>query len=61
MHGDWLDIGPKTQIEPGTARTLPVEGGEEELKGGTPLASASEEGSVSPGQTRVTIMGGHKD
>jgi nitrite reductase (NADH) small subunit len=29
MIGDWLDIGPKTQIEPGTARTLPVEGGEE--------------------------------
>jgi len=29
MHGDWLDIGPATQIEAGTARTLPVEGGEE--------------------------------
>jgi len=29
MIGDWLDIGPITQIAPGTARTLPVEGGEE--------------------------------
>ncbi len=29
MIGRWLDIGPTTQIEPGTARTLPVEGGEE--------------------------------
>jgi nitrite reductase (NADH) small subunit len=29
MIGDWLDIGPITQIEAGTARTLPVEGGEE--------------------------------
>ena len=29
MIGNWLDIGPTTQIEPGTARTLPVEGGEE--------------------------------
>ena len=29
MIGDWLDIGPVTQIEPGTARTLPVKGGEE--------------------------------
>lgn len=29
MIGDWLDIGPVTQIEPGTARTLPVQGGEE--------------------------------
>lgn len=29
MIGDWLDIGPTGQIEPGTARTLPVEGGEE--------------------------------
>lgn len=27
MYGDWLDIGPLDQIEPGTARTLPVEGG----------------------------------
>lgn len=27
--GKWLDIGPVDQIEPGTARTLPVEGGEE--------------------------------
>ena len=25
----WLDIGPITQIEPGMAATLPVEGGEE--------------------------------
>ncbi len=38
-----------------------VGGGAEGLKGGTPLASASVEGPVSPGQTRVTIMGGHKD
>ena len=29
MIGNWLDIGPVTQIEPGTARTLPVVGGEE--------------------------------
>ncbi|MEO5706090.1 MAG: nitrite reductase small subunit NirD [Alteraurantiacibacter sp.] len=27
MIGKWLDIGPTTQIEPGTARTLPVAGG----------------------------------
>ena len=27
--GTWLDIGPTTQIEAGTARTLPVAGGEE--------------------------------
>jgi nitrite reductase (NADH) small subunit len=26
MIGNWLDIGPVTQIEPGTARTLPVVG-----------------------------------
>ena len=25
----WLDIGPVSQIEPGSARTLPVRGGEE--------------------------------
>ena len=25
----WLDIGPASQIEPGSARTLPVLGGEE--------------------------------
>lgn len=29
MIGKWLDIGPVDQIEPGTARTLPVQGGEE--------------------------------
>lgn len=29
MIGKWLDIGPTNQIEPGTARTLPVQGGEE--------------------------------
>jgi nitrite reductase (NADH) small subunit len=29
MIGKWLDIGPVTQIEPGSARTLPVIGGEE--------------------------------
>ena len=29
LTGKWLDIGPTTQIEPGTARTLPVAGGEE--------------------------------
>lgn len=29
MLGKWLDIGPVNQIEPGTARTLPVAGGEE--------------------------------
>jgi nitrite reductase (NADH) small subunit len=28
-HGQWLDIGPVSQIEPGTARTLAVQGGEE--------------------------------
>lgn len=29
MQALWLDIGPVGQIEPGTARTLPVRGGEE--------------------------------
>jgi nitrite reductase (NADH) small subunit len=29
MTGDWLDIGPVTQISPGNARTLPVQGGDE--------------------------------
>ena len=29
MEAKWLDIGPITQIEPGMAATLPVEGGEE--------------------------------
>lgn len=29
MIGDWLDIGPVDQIAPGTARTLPVAGGDE--------------------------------
>lgn len=29
MFGDWLDIGPVDQIDPGTARTLPVRGGQE--------------------------------
>lgn len=29
MIGAWLDIGPTSQIDPGTAATLPVEGGEE--------------------------------
>ncbi|MDE1917910.1 MAG: nitrite reductase small subunit NirD [Sphingomonadales bacterium] len=29
MIGDWLDIGPVTQIDPGNARTMPVQGGEE--------------------------------
>lgn len=29
MTGDWLDIGPVDQISPGSARTLPVQGGEE--------------------------------
>jgi nitrite reductase (NADH) small subunit len=29
MIGDWLDIGPTTQIAPGNARTLPVRGAEE--------------------------------
>ena len=29
MIGKWLDIGPVTQIEPGSARTLPEIGGEE--------------------------------
>jgi nitrite reductase (NADH) small subunit len=29
MIGNWLDIGPVTQIEPGTARTLPVVGSDE--------------------------------
>ena len=29
MIGKWLDIGPVGQVEAGSARTLPVEGGEE--------------------------------
>lgn len=29
MDATWIDIGPATQIEPGTARTLPVAGGPE--------------------------------
>lgn len=29
MIGNWLDIGPVTQIEAGSARTLPVVGGHE--------------------------------
>jgi nitrite reductase (NADH) small subunit len=29
MIGEWLDIGPVGQISPGTARTLPVRGGQE--------------------------------
>jgi nitrite reductase (NADH) small subunit len=29
MIGDWLDIGTVDQIAPGSARTLPVHGGEE--------------------------------
>ncbi|MEO5772655.1 MAG: nitrite reductase small subunit NirD [Sphingomicrobium sp.] len=29
MIGDWLDIGSVDQIAPGSARTLPVHGGEE--------------------------------
>lgn len=29
MIGEWLDIGPVVQIEPGTARTLSVAGAEE--------------------------------
>lgn len=29
MIGDWLDIGPVSQISPGNARTLPVVGGQE--------------------------------
>ena len=29
MIGTWLDIGPMTQIEPGSARTLAVAGGKE--------------------------------
>jgi len=29
MIGEWLDIGPVGQIAPGSARTLPVRGGEE--------------------------------
>ena len=29
MIGKWLDIGPINQIEAGSARTLPVAGGEE--------------------------------
>jgi len=30
MIGTWLDIGPTTQIESGSARTLPVIGGPDE-------------------------------
>ncbi len=29
MIGDWLDIGPVSQISPGNARTMPVRGGRE--------------------------------
>ena len=29
MDARWIDIGPASQIPPGTARTLPVHGGEE--------------------------------
>jgi nitrite reductase (NADH) small subunit len=29
MIGEWLDVGPVTQIAPGNARTLPVRGGDE--------------------------------
>ena len=29
MIGEWLDIGPVSQISPGNARTLPVRGGAE--------------------------------
>jgi nitrite reductase (NADH) small subunit len=29
MTGDWLDIGPVSQIAAGNARTLPVQGGQE--------------------------------
>ncbi|RVU03377.1 nitrite reductase small subunit NirD [Novosphingobium umbonatum] len=29
VTGEWIDIGPVTQISPGNARTLPVQGGEE--------------------------------
>jgi len=29
MIGEWIDIGPVTQISPGHARTMPVQGGEE--------------------------------
>lgn len=29
MIGNWLDIGPVSQISPGNARTLPVQGSEE--------------------------------
>jgi len=29
MIGEWLDIGPVGQVAPGTARTLPVRGGDE--------------------------------
>lgn len=28
-HAKWIDVGPTTQIEPGMAATLPVEGGDE--------------------------------
>lgn len=33
MIGDWLDIGPVTQISAGNARTLPVQGGPDGQKG----------------------------
>lgn len=29
MIGDWLDIGPVSQVAPGSARTLPVRGRDE--------------------------------
>ena len=29
MHSLWLDIGPISQIEPGSARTLAVQGGDD--------------------------------
>lgn len=31
MIGEWLDIGPVSQISPGNARTMPVRGGAGEI------------------------------
>ena len=32
MIGEWLDIGPVSQISPGNARTLPVRGGPDPVR-----------------------------
>ena len=32
MIGEWLDIGPVSQISPGNARTMPVRGAGDSLR-----------------------------